>query len=125
MAKTSDFLRCFERSYHKDGREIVSGEPLAELLDPKEDDQYGSDVYLRRIKSMIRTEVSNLAFMKGRETFEEANDFEIDDDFEDQAFEDSPYMQEVYLRGEPEPVLPEVAPAEPEDGSPPPEIEAP
>lgn len=81
----------------ENGKEILC--PLSDTADAGlgVDD---ADINMTRIKSMIRSEISQVAQRNELESFEDANDFDVDDDF-DQEFADSPYMEQEFEFKEP------------------------
>lgn len=60
----------------EDGKEVNNPKPLVQTVTPK---RMAINDEIRRI---IRTELSRVASAQSFETFEEANDFDVDDDFE-------------------------------------------
>lgn len=76
------------------GREIncpVPGVPIHEITS-------GGDSELERIKRLIKNEMSVTAQEHGFESFEEANDFEVGEEYDD-TFDapETKYMREEYL----------------------------
>lgn len=59
------------------GREIISKEPLALKLGLKKPESLQD-----KVRRMIRLEASLYAEAQGKETFEEADDFDVGDDFD-------------------------------------------
>lgn len=59
-------------------------------------DDGSSDPILEKVRSMVRTEFSKFAQEAGYESFEEANDFDVEGEFEDDRFVESPYMEPEY-----------------------------
>lgn len=92
MGETKNILNPQDGSYHDEkGREVNSPIPAFDI-----DPVHMGDTELDRIKGLIRTEMSNVAHKHQMETFEEANDFDIDDPF-DEPIAESRYMREDYL----------------------------
>lgn len=75
------------------GRERNNPEPAY----PDFSESSGEDTMLNRMRSMVRHELSNHAQKHEMETFEEANDFDVEDDFE-MDNQDTPYMKEEYVQ---------------------------
>lgn len=94
MGETKNVLNPQDSAIHRDGKEVVSPIPAFDL-DPMLDKR--GDTELERIRSMIRTEVSSQAMEKGYESFEEANDFECEEDDEFYDAPETKYMKEEYL----------------------------
>jgi len=63
---------------YKAGREVMDSTPMAVPIGMKRPESL-----VDQMRSMIRRELSEAAAQHGRETFEEANDFEVDDDPDD------------------------------------------
>lgn len=94
MGNTKNVLKAQDSSVLVDGHEMLSPEPSVPIATIG----HGSkDHELQRIKQMIRGELSDAAQKNNYESFEEANDFEVDDDF-DGEMEDTRYMKEEYLQ---------------------------
>lgn len=96
MGHTKNLLGRNDSSIHTpNGREVCSPIPAHTIVENN-----GSDSELERFRSIIRNEMSLKASESGFETFQEANNFDIEDDFEE--FPDSKYMKEEFLQ----PVVP-------------------
>lgn len=93
MGNTKDILEGQEPSYHIEGKEVVSPIPARPIVSMGQTKDYE----LERIKAAIRTEFSEIAEKNGFESWEESNDFDVDDEFD--AFEnlETKYMKEEYL----------------------------
>lgn len=79
MGNTKDFLELDENSsalLDLRGREINSRIPKYAIIEDRKDTE------LERIRKMVRVEMSLAAQKHGFETFDEANDFDVEDDFE-------------------------------------------
>lgn len=90
MEQTKDILK--KAQIDERGREINDPNPLFHLMDePSQEDSR------QQMKDMIRNEFSRIAQLHGKETWEEANDFDVDDPFEIDV-EDTKYMAEEWLK---------------------------
>lgn len=95
MAHSKNVLKPDDAPIWIDGKLIVSPEPkYADLQDNN------GDTELERIRAMIRHEFSNVAQKHELETFEEANDFDVDDGWEHDP-PDTIYMKEEYFAPQP------------------------
>lgn len=104
------------------GREILSGEPVAHKVGRKVESH---EDMMRRL---IREELSRQAVDDGNESFEEANDFDVGEDYDPSSPYEMSIEQEFGPIGEPEdaplpsptpdssdvPVAPSEAPEEPQ-----------
>jgi hypothetical protein len=104
MANSKNVLSCDDGSVIKNGKEINSAEPKFEIFPG---DQI--DTELDRIKRIIRNEISSVAQEHGMESFEEANDFDIEDSF-DMDDTESRYMKEEFLQVPPHEEVVQAAP---------------
>lgn len=94
MGKTKNLLNPQDSCLHDiNGREINSPIPAFDI-DPIGFES--QDKELARVKMLVRTEMSKVAGNHDLETFQEANDFDVEDPF-DIEIPDSKYMSEEYL----------------------------
>lgn len=94
MEHSKDFLEQDPKeasSVIKDGVEFPHPEPSFEIVG-----QNLGDTELDRIRAMIRNEVSQVAAAHEFETFEEANDFDVDDGW-DEDVPETKYMKEEII----------------------------
>lgn len=89
MAHSQDFLKTRINRY---GREI--NDPNPKFRDYSEN--HGEDHLLNRMRSMVRTEMSEIATKNDMESFEEANDFDVDEPWDEDPPE-TKYMKEEYI----------------------------
>lgn len=83
-----DRLRTLRVSEYRNGKEIFNPEPI-EAAAP------GRETLHQRVKRYLRNEFDMIAHERGVETEEEANDFDVQDQFEE-MMEKSPYeVQEL------------------------------
>lgn len=95
MGDSKNILGRNDSSYiDKKGHEVNSPYPAHEIVEISGN---GGDYYLDKMRALIRNEFSEVAEKHGRETFEEANDFDCgdDDDFFDAP--ETRYMKEEYF----------------------------
>ena len=71
---------------NKSGHEVNDPNPHVEMLEGKGDPE------LDRLRSLVRTEFSRFAMESGYESFEDADDFDVNDPFE-QPLPDTIYME--------------------------------
>lgn len=76
MPTMQDFIKRF-RERHMKRREVLDDTPIAVPAGIKPDMSLED-----RIKLMIRTDISHRAAQEGTESFEEADDFNVGDDFD-------------------------------------------
>lgn len=98
----SDRMELKSSVLDKRGYEVNNPKPLFIPVD-------GRPSLRDRIKRMIRQELSDQAFDKGFETFEQSNDFDMDDEFETDMEKTSYQMQDEIL-SQPPPESPEQVP---------------
>lgn len=89
MAHTENVLKTRINQF---GREINDPNPKF----PDFSEKSGEDSLLERMRGMVRNEMSIIAGQNNMETFEEANDFDIDDPFE-MDVQETRYMREEYV----------------------------
>lgn len=98
--------KMLRRRMNYDGAEVCSSVPIAPPIGYER-----KPSMVEYIRDMVRTELSRSAGNSGMETFEEADDFDVDDDpFPASTFE----MEETF---EPEVPHPQSPAPEPQDGS--------
>lgn len=91
MGNSKNVLDPYGKSQIVNGKEVLSPVSLVEFAES------GGDMLLERVRETLGSRrMARIAEDNGVETFEEANDFEIEEDF-DQTFEDTPYMKDEYL----------------------------
>jgi len=91
--ETYDNLESLARAFlSPEGKEVNNPKPLFLELTPKKMSAR------EEIQRILRVELSHQAQMQGQETYEEANDFDIDEDFDKEELQTKyTIMEEEYL----------------------------
>ena len=79
------------------GAEINNPKPMAVTVTPKPESMD------QKVRRMIQQSLADKEIVSGHETYDEANDFEVEDDFDDEVLS-SPYtlMDEEFLQPKPD-----------------------
>lgn len=84
----------FENGLDDQGREVLDDTPVAIPVRMKR-----AETLLEQVQSVVRGELSRQAMAEGLETFDEANDFDVGDDYDPRSeYEVDEYADEVFER---------------------------